>query len=61
MKKKCPRCRKMYSVNKDSNHRPFCSEKCQAIDLGDWFFEKHKISRPIIAVSYTHLRAHETS
>ena len=48
MKKKCPRCRKMYSVNTDSNHRPFCSEKCQAIDLGDWFFEKHKISRPII-------------
>ena len=48
MKKKCPRCRKMYSVNKDSNPRPFCSEKCQAIDLGDWFFEKHKISRPII-------------
>ncbi len=48
MKKKCPRCRKIYSVNKDSNHRPFCSEKCQAIDLGDWFFEKHKISQPII-------------
>lgn len=38
----------MYSVDKDSNHRPFCSDKCQAIDLGDWFFEKHKLSRPII-------------
>jgi hypothetical protein len=24
-------------------YRPFCSERCQLLDLGDWFAEKHRI------------------
>ena len=26
---------------------PFCSERCRLVDLGEWFDEKHKISRPM--------------
>ena len=30
-----------------SQHRPFCSKRCQLIDVGDWADENHKISQPI--------------
>jgi hypothetical protein len=26
---------------------PFCSERCRLIDLGQWFGEEHRISRPL--------------
>ena len=26
---------------------PFCSERCQLIDLGDWASEKYVISTPV--------------
>ena len=31
---KCPTCNKM--TEPDSIHRPFCSDRCRLIDLGDW-------------------------
>ncbi len=36
---KCPLC------NKQMVHRfrPFCSDKCKKIDLGNWLLEKYKI------------------
>ncbi|MFM9836156.1 MAG: DNA gyrase inhibitor YacG, partial [Methylophilaceae bacterium] len=30
-----------YSIN--NKYRPFCSERCQLIDLGDWANEAHRI------------------
>ena len=27
----------------DSEYKPFCSERCKLIDLGDWLLEKHVI------------------
>ncbi|MGH8321862.1 MAG: DNA gyrase inhibitor YacG [Gammaproteobacteria bacterium] len=27
----------------ESEWKPFCSERCKLIDLGDWLLEKHAI------------------
>ena len=41
-KVKCPTCRK--EVAWDNNpHRPFCSERCQLIDLGAWAEERYRV------------------
>jgi endogenous inhibitor of DNA gyrase (YacG/DUF329 family) len=29
-----------------SRWRPFCSERCKLIDLGEWLDEGHRISEP---------------
>ena len=39
----CPTCKKAVTWSEESPYRPFCSKRCQLIDLGEW------------AVSYTHL------
>ena len=40
---KCPTCRK--EVQWENNpHRPFCSDRCQLIDLGAWTEERFKIA-----------------
>ncbi|WP_371188155.1 DNA gyrase inhibitor YacG [Thalassotalea maritima] len=46
-KVKCPTCDKDVVWNQDAKFRPFCSERCKMIDLGDWAEENHKISQPI--------------
>ena len=33
---KCPTCGKSVEWNIRSDFRPFCSKRCQIIDLGDW-------------------------
>jgi endogenous inhibitor of DNA gyrase (YacG/DUF329 family) len=30
-----------------SRWRPFCSERCRLIDLGEWLNESHRISEPL--------------
>lgn len=44
MKKKCPVCKKQFNSLQKKKWLPFCSERCQLIDLGDWFSERHKIA-----------------
>jgi hypothetical protein len=39
----CPTCGKPVTWSKDAAWRPFCSERCRLIDLGDWLDENHKI------------------
>jgi len=39
----CPTCKKDAEYSADNPHRPFCSERCQLIDLGDWAEERHRI------------------
>ena len=39
---KCPRCRKE-AVWTDNPDRPFCSDKCRLIDLGQWADEEYRI------------------
>ncbi|SQH74867.1 DNA gyrase inhibitor YacG [Shewanella benthica] len=40
---KCPTCQTEVIWNSESKFRPFCSDRCKLIDLGDWASEKHVI------------------
>ena len=40
----CPTCNKEADLSKANPYRPFCSERCKLIDLGQWVEEKYKIS-----------------
>jgi len=40
---KCPTCRKETTWENNS-HRPFCSDRCQLIDLGAWTEGRFKIA-----------------
>ena len=41
----CPTCNKNVVWSDTSEFRPFCSKRCQLIDLGEWAEENHKISQ----------------
>lgn len=43
----CPTCGKPVPWRPSSRWRPFCSERCRLIDLGDWLDENHRISEPV--------------
>ncbi|KKO45060.1 DNA gyrase inhibitor [Arsukibacterium ikkense] len=40
---KCPTCDTAVVWDASSAYRPFCSERCKLIDLGDWAAENHRI------------------
>ncbi|OFZ14030.1 MAG: DNA gyrase inhibitor YacG [Bdellovibrionales bacterium RBG_16_40_8] len=40
---KCPSCGKSAEYSSTNVYRPFCGERCQIIDLGDWASEKYAI------------------
>jgi uncharacterized protein len=39
---KCPTCR-AEAPWENNPHRPFCSKRCQLIDLGSWAAEKYRL------------------
>lgn len=39
----CPQCGKEVAWCNDSRYRPFCSERCKLIDLGQWAAESYRI------------------
>lgn len=39
----CPTCGKMVAWRTENSWRPFCSERCKMIDLGEWATGKFKI------------------
>ena len=39
----CPHCKKQSEYSVSNAFRPFCSERCKMIDLGDWANENYKI------------------
>ncbi len=39
----CPRCKTKTLYSAENKFRPFCSERCRIIDLGDWASENYKI------------------
>ncbi len=39
----CPTCKQNTPYSKKNPYRPFCSERCKLIDLGEWASEGHKI------------------
>ena len=46
----CPRCQQPTSLSDTNRWRPFCSERCQMKDLGDWASERYRVStdEPIV-------------
>lgn len=40
----CPICHKSVAWNENSPFRPFCSKRCQLIDLGEWANEEKSIA-----------------
>ncbi|HKQ25445.1 MAG TPA: DNA gyrase inhibitor YacG [Burkholderiales bacterium] len=39
----CPRCGRAAPWNEANPYRPFCSERCKLIDLGQWASEGYRI------------------
>jgi len=39
----CPRCGAQVAWSPQNRYRPFCSERCKLIDLGDWATEKFRV------------------
>jgi endogenous inhibitor of DNA gyrase (YacG/DUF329 family) len=39
----CPQCGKPVAWKAENRFRPFCSERCKLIDLGQWAHERHRI------------------
>lgn len=39
----CPRCGKPAAFAPENPWRPFCSERCKAIDLGKWANEEYRV------------------
>ena len=44
LKIECPKCKVQFNYY-DSEFRPFCSNKCQMIDLGRWLDEGYNIDQ----------------
>ncbi|HIC45682.1 MAG: DNA gyrase inhibitor YacG [Pseudomonadota bacterium] len=42
----CPQCGTLVPWQKDQVWKPFCSERCKLIDLGEWASEGHRIPGP---------------
>jgi len=41
---KCPTCKKESVYSEENPYRPFCSEKCRFVDLGQWLEEDYSIA-----------------
>ena len=39
---RCPICKKPVDASSNNRFRPFCSERCQTIDLGAWAGEEYR-------------------
>jgi len=39
----CPTCNQPVEWRPENKLRPFCSERCKLIDLGEWAAEKYKV------------------
>lgn len=40
---RCPNCDKPAKATPENPWRPFCSERCKLIDLGEWLKEERRI------------------
>ncbi len=43
----CPRCGALTPYAPENSWRPFCSERCRIIDLGNWASEAYRVPVPI--------------
>ncbi len=47
-KPRCPVCKAPVTVPRTSPVYPFCSKRCQQIDLGNWLNDSYAISEDIV-------------
>ena len=40
----CPACGTPALFSPENKWRPFCSERCKTIDLGDWASERYRVA-----------------
>lgn len=40
---KCPTCGRKVNWTPEETYKPFCSERCKLIDLGEWVMEEKRI------------------
>lgn len=40
----CPNCGRKTAWSTENRWRPFCSERCKLIDLGEWFSDNRSIA-----------------
>lgn len=40
---KCPQCGRLTFFSPENPYRPFCSERCRLLDLGQWASESYKV------------------
>ena len=45
---RCPQCKQRFTERGPAF--PFCSERCQLVDLSQWFGEAYRVSRPLAEV-----------
>lgn len=45
----CPTCKKLIEWSDAFPFRPFCSERCRLVDLGEWASEGHRIPGEAVA------------
>jgi uncharacterized protein len=41
---KCPTCQRAVPWTNEQHFKPFCSERCKLIDLGEWVMEEKRIA-----------------
>jgi len=41
----CPNCKKQSAWSTENKFRPFCSERCKLIDLGEWAAGTYSIAQ----------------
>ncbi len=44
---KCPQCGLLTFYSAENPSRPFCSDRCRLIDLGEWADQSYKIPVPV--------------
>lgn len=49
----CPTCERSVEWSKDNSFRPFCSERCKLIDLGEWVEERRGIVQEEFSDGFT--------
>lgn len=40
----CPSCSQKNTWHAENPYRPFCSERCRLIDLGEWASENYRVA-----------------
>jgi len=59
-KVKCPQCGLLTVYKQENLFRPFCSERCRLIDLGQWASEEYKIPTNESAQSFQDLTQNQS-